>query len=201
MLRSLLALALLALSATAPAAPRGPAIVRVDMVTSFGKIVIDVDARRAPVTAANFLRYVDNKRFDATNFYRAARTVNNPGHGFVQGGTRHDYRRIYPPIAHEPTSKTGILHTDGTISMARNEPGSAMGDFFITVGPIPSMDAKPGKPGYAAFGHVVSGMEVVKRILAVPTVSQTGNGSMKGQMIVNPIKIISVSRAARQPRG
>lgn len=201
MFRALLPLAALVATAfPAHAARSAPAIVRVDIVTSLGTITVDLDQRRAPITTGNFLRYADSHRFDGTSFYRAARTPRTNGLGFIQGGTRHDYRRILPPIAHEPTSKTGIKHLDGTISMARNEPGSAMGDFFITVGPIASMDARPGNPGYAAFGHVVSGMDVVKKILAARTIAQKGNGAMKGQMMVDQVPIVRVRRAARQPR-
>lgn len=201
MFRALLPIAALVATAfPAHAAPSAPAIVRVDIVTSLGTITVDLDQKRAPITTGNFLRYADSHRFDGTSFYRAARTPRTNGLGFIQGGTRHDYRRILPPIAHEPTSKTGIKHLDGTISMARNEPGSAMGDFFITVGPIASMDARPGNPGYAAFGHVVSGMDVVKKILAARTIAQKGNGAMKGQMMVDQVPIVRVRRAARQPR-
>lgn len=82
--------------------------------------------------------------------------------------------------------------------MARMAPGTAMGDFFITVGPAPAMDAHPGKPGdnlgYAAFGHVVRGMDVVRRILAAPTVPRAGSGAMQGQIIAKPIRIIAARR-------
>ena len=114
---------------------------RVDLITDAGTIVLALDRRRAPVTTANFLAYVDQHRFDGTIFYRAARTRGAPQRGFIQGGIRHAYARMLPPIAHEPTSQTGLRHVDGTISMARTAPGSATGDFFIIVGPMPSMDA------------------------------------------------------------
>ena len=172
---------------------------RVSIQTSEGNILVDLDMKRAPVTAGNFLRYVDEKRFDGTSFYRAARTRNAEKSGFVQGGIRHGLRRSRPPIAHEPTSKTGLKHVDGAISMARNAPGTAMGDFFITVGPAASMDARPGKAGdnlgYAVFGKVVGGMNVVRHILAAPTVPGAGSGGMKGQMITAPIRIIAARRA------
>jgi peptidyl-prolyl cis-trans isomerase A (cyclophilin A) len=160
-----------------------------------GSIILELDGKRAPITTANFLRYVDEKRFDGTSFYRAARTKGAPKRGFIQGGIRHSYTRMLLPIAHEPTSKTGLRHVDGTISMARDRPGTAMGDFFITVGPSASMDAKAGDPGFAAFGRVLKGMDVVQRILAAPTVPNAGRGAMKGQMITKPVKIISASRA------
>lgn len=172
---------------------------RVSIQTSEGTILVDLEMKRAPITAGNFLRYVDEKRFDGTSFYRAARTRNAEKSGFIQGGIRHSLRRSLPPIAHEPTSKTGLKHVDGAISMARNAPGTAMGDFFITVGPAASMDAHPGQTGdnlgYAVFGKVVGGMDVVRRILAARTVPGAGSGGMKGQMITAPVRIIAARRA------
>jgi peptidyl-prolyl cis-trans isomerase A (cyclophilin A) len=169
-------------------------------------IVLALDARRAPKTTANFLAYVDDGRFDGTSFYRAARRKSAPELGFVQGGIFTDARRILPTFPHEPTSRTGIRHLDATISMARSsQPGSAGGNFFITIGAIPAMDAKPGAPGYAAFGRVLSGMATVKRILAAPTGG--GMDAMKGQMILRPVRIISarrldgVAKPTGQPRA
>lgn len=191
-----LALLLLAPMPAAVAAPPAPA--RVVLETTAGPITIELATRQAPITTRNFLAYVDQKKLDGTSFYRAARTPRTKGRGFIQGGIRHTISRALPPIAHEPTSKTGLKHLDGTISMARTRPGSAMGDFFITVGPMPSMDAKPGGPGdnlgYAAFGRVVSGMPVVRKILAAPTVTQKGKSAMVGQMIADPIRITSARR-------
>ncbi|WP_016747241.1 peptidylprolyl isomerase [Rhizorhabdus wittichii] len=197
MIRRLLPIAL-ALLATAPAqAVPAPSLVKVALKTSEGTIVVAVDTKRAPITANNFLAYVDQKKLDGTTFYRAARAIGNPKRGFIQGGVHRDARRSLPPIRHEPTSKTVIHHVDGAISMARREPGSAMGEFFILAGAAPAMDAKPGggdaNAGYAAFGKVVSGMPVVKRILAVPT-WPGGAGAMKGQLIRQPVKIIEAKR-------
>ncbi len=178
-----------------PAVP-APATVRVELTTSLGVVAIAVETERAPITAANFLRYVREKRLDGTSFYRALNFPGAPGFGLIQGGVRGDPKRTLKPIAHEPTSRTGILHTDGTVSMARAAPGTATGDFFIILGPIPSLDAQPGgDPGFAAFGHVVEGMDVVRRILAAPVSATAGEGAMKGQMIVAPVKIVSAHRA------
>ncbi|MBU3077447.1 peptidylprolyl isomerase [Sphingomonas quercus] len=190
---SVFVLALFALTAAAPPG-RAP---RVAIETSEGRIVVEVAEKQAPITAGNFLRYVDQKRLDDTNFYRAAR--NRLGQGLIQGGTRNnDFRRLLPAIPHEPTTKTGLHHVDGTLSMARNTPGTAMGEFFILVGPAPSMDANPrGKgdnAGYAAFGHVVSGMPVVKKILNGRVDPKAGRGAMKGQMLIKPVKIITARR-------
>lgn len=193
-LARLLALLALLLTVDAPAAPRAGGLVRVRLETSAGPIVVAVDVRRAPITAGNFLRYVDEKRLDGTTFYRAARSRNNPKSGLVQGGNNHKVSRSLAPIAHEPTSRTGLRHVDGTLSMARNAPGSAMGDFFITVGAAKYLDARPGYPGYAAFGHVVSGMDVVGRILALPTYPGGYSIETMGQSIRRPVRIVAARR-------
>jgi peptidyl-prolyl cis-trans isomerase A (cyclophilin A) len=182
------------------AAPRpAPApqadVVRVRLESEAGAIVVALDARRAPATTANFLRYVDEGRFDGTSFYRASRTRGGEGRGFIQGGIHRNYRRMLSPVAHEPTSLTGLRHDAGAISMARGEPGSATGEFFITASAMPAMDAGAGEPGYAAFGRVVDGMDTVHRILAAPTVADAGRGAMRGQMIEKPVKIVSARRA------
>lgn len=185
----------LALPANRPA----PGYTRVAIETSVGTITVAVDDRRAPKTSANFLTYVDDGRFDGVTFYRAARRKSDPKLGLIQGGIDTDARRSLPPIQHEPTTRTGIRHLDATLSMARpNRANSAMGNFFITVGPTPNMDARGGYIGYAAFGHVVAGMDVVKRILAVPTCC--GSGPMRGQMIVRPIAILRARRLDGTPR-
>ena len=162
-----------------------------------------LDAAHAPRTTANFMAYVDDGRFDDTSFYRAARRRADPKRGYVQGGIRTDARRSLVPVAHESTDMTGIRHLDATISMARGgPPGTAMGNFFITVGPTPQMDAAPSYAGYAAFGHVIQGMDVVRRILALPTGG--GTGEMKGQMILKPVQLIRAERidgVARPTRG
>ena len=176
-----------------------PGFVRVRINTSEGPIVVALDARHAPATTKNFLAYVDDGRFDGTVFYRAARDKRDPKLGFVQGGIRTDARRILPPFPPETTAKTGIKHLDGTISMARGaSPNSAGGNFFITVGPTPGMDARPGYDGYAAFGRVVAGMDTVKKILAKP--SGGGLDAMKGQMILKPVGIVSAKRLDGTPK-
>jgi peptidyl-prolyl cis-trans isomerase A (cyclophilin A) len=172
-----------------------PDVARVRLTTSLGDIVVELDGRRAPLTTANFLAYVERGRFDGTSFYRAARTRGAPERGFVQGGIRSALRLSLPPIRHEPTSETGLRHRDGTLSMARREGGSgAMGDFFITVGAMPSMDADSQDEGFAAFGRVVEGMDVVRRILAAETVANAGRGAMRGQMLKEPVEIVRARR-------
>jgi len=177
-----------------------PATVRVSLQTAEGPILLELEKERAPVTTANFLRYVDQKRFDGATFYRAMKLTPDGAYGLVQGGTRGDPKRTLKPIAHEPTTKTGLSHVDGTVSMARGGPGSAAGDFFISIGELKSLDADPTKPGdnqgFAVFGRVVEGMDIVRRIMGAPTSPTEGEGAMKGQMIAVPIRI---SAARRQP--
>lgn len=179
----------------APAAPQ-PALVNVRLETSAGVIVLALEKDRAPITTANFLRYVDAKRFDGIGFYRAMKVA--PGFGLIQAGIRTDASKLFPPIKHEPTSQTGLSHGDGAISMARYEPGSATSDFFITIGAMPSMDADPKLPGdnagFAVFGHVVEGMDVVRRILEEPVSATEGEGVMRGQMLAAPVKIVTAKR-------
>jgi peptidyl-prolyl cis-trans isomerase A (cyclophilin A) len=187
-------LTLLLLLLAPPLRAAGPALPKVAIQTSAGTIVVALEARRAPITTANFLRYVDNHRFDGTSFYRAAKSKGHAGWGLVQGGIDHDLPKSYLPIKHEPTSQTGLRHVDGTISMARNEVGTAMGDFFITIGSAPDLDAQPGYPGYAAFGHVVSGMAVARKILIEPTFPGGYSYDTIGQTLRHPVKIVSARR-------
>lgn len=195
----LLSLALLAAPVVAvPANRPTPGYTRVAIETSLGTITVAVDRKRAPRTSANFLTYVDDGRFDGVTFYRAARRKSDPRFGLIQGGIDTDARRSLPPIPHEPTSRTGIMHLDATLSMARpNRPNSAMGNFFITIGATPNMDARGDYIGYAAFGHVVAGMDVVRRILAAQTCC--GSGPMRGQMIVKPVQILHARRLDGTP--
>jgi len=170
-------------------------LVPVAIDTSLGRIVVALDQGLAPVTAANFLRYVDTGRFDGQTFYRAMK--NGPDGGLIQGGVTSDARKLLPPIAHEPTSQTGLRHVAGAISMARLTPGSAKADFFILTADVPGFDAGgPGgdADGFAVFGHVVEGMDVVEAIYASPTSPTKGEGVMKGQMLDPPVKIIKAAR-------
>ena len=172
------------------------------MQTALGPIVLAIEKERAPITAANFLRYVDQKRLDGTVFYRAMK-VGDAGDGLVQGGLRGDPKRLLKPIAHESTFATGLSHSDGAISMARAEPGTANADFFIVLGDLSGLDAKHADaatgqqedPGYAVFGRVVEGMDVVRAILEQPTSTTLGPEVMKGQMIAKPVKVLTVRRA------
>jgi peptidyl-prolyl cis-trans isomerase A (cyclophilin A) len=181
-------------AAPAPAAATAPVedLVRVTLTTAEGPIVLALDRGRAPKTVANFLRYVDAKKFDGTAFYRAMKI--GDGLGLVQFGTSNDPKRTYPPIAHEPTTQTGLTHTDGAISMAMAAPGTAAGDIFIIVGDLHTLDATAEQPGFAAFGKVVEGMDVVRRILVAPTSPTKGEGVMRGQMLEPTIKVQTIRR-------
>lgn len=189
-------LAVPAIAQDAP--PPAPATVKVTLTTSEGPIVLELEKERAPITTANFLRYVDQKRLNGAAFYRAAKAPNAPEYGLVQFGTRNDPKRTLPPIAHEPTTKTGLTHSSGTISLARGAPGTGAGDFFILVGDTPSLDADPKQggdnQGFAAFGHVTEGMDLIKQMLAAPTDPNKGEGVMKGQYLASPVTIISARR-------
>lgn len=192
-------LALLALLATPlaaqDAAPPPPEGLRVTITTADGPIIVALDAAHAPLSTANFLRYVDAKRFDGITFYRSMKLPWNAG--VIQAGLR-DPKKLYPPIAHEPTTTTGLSHVEGVISLARREPGTGQAEWSITVGDMTGLDAKPGAPGdnagYAVFGRVVEGMDVVKRIWSGPTDPEAGEGAMKGQILKPAVRILTVRR-------
>lgn len=208
--RLALAAAPLLFALTAAAPPPVPAplsdTVEVALNTERGTITVELDAKRAPITTANFLRYVDQKRFDGIVFYRAMKMPwGEQPNGLIQAGTQFDPKRVLKPIAHEPTSQTGVLHKAGAISMARYAPGTATGDFSILLSDMPSLDADPKAEdpdraaGYAAFGHVVSGMEVVRAIYAAPVSPTKGVGVMKGQMLDPTIRIVTARRVPPKP--
>lgn len=156
------------------AAGCGPDNPRVDVETRFGTIRIEVDTVRAPRTAANFLRYVDEGRYDAASFYRVRREeaeLMRPGTAIVQGGLwRGDTTKILPPVPFESTARTGLRHRTGTVSLARfGDAASGRSEFFIVIGEQPHLDWRgEGEPGYAAFGRVVEGMELVRAIRDLP---------------------------------
>lgn len=146
---------------------------KVEMKTKRGMITMEIDTLRAPVTGKNFLMHVKNGTYKNAVFYRVVRLDNQPNNDVkievIQGGLFDD-KQIdqISPISHETTEVTGIKHRDGTLSMARNAPGSASTEFFICVGDQPELDyggtRNPDGQGFAAFGNVVSGMDVVRKI-------------------------------------
>jgi len=207
----LLATPVLAQTSPAPAPQPAPtpaivpapdvALPRVKIDTTAGSFTVEVEVKKAPVTAANFLRYVDQKKLDGITFYRTCKVADK--FGFVQFGTNGDPKRTLPPIKHEPTTITGLKHLNGTLSTARLEPGTARGDFTISVGDQPSFDADPTRPddatktnlGYAAFGRVVDGMDVVLKIFDAPIdPNATVRGSFKGEVPAAPVKVLSARR-------
>jgi len=170
--------------------------VRVVLETVLGDVEVEVDLARAPVTAGNFLRYVDAGLYDGGLFYRAVRPDNQPRNpvriAVVQGGVHPaGEAEGFPPIPLERTSRTGLRHRDGTVSMARAGPDTATGDFFVCIGDQPSLDfggkRNPDGQGFAAFGRVVRGMEVVRRIQRAPA---------DGQRIAPPVTIRKARRAS-----
>lgn len=175
--------------------------------TTMGDITVSIETERAPVTAANFLRYVDEDRFDGTHFYRAMHLDwGEPPNGLLQGGTQMDPDRVLDPIAHEPTSQTELSHTNGALSMARYDPGTATGDFSIMIKDQTGLDADPTSSdpnlqlGFAVFGYVVDGMDVVQVIHALPPDPEKGEGWMKGQLLAEPVEIVDMRRVeATQP--
>jgi len=183
---------LLALAFSAAAAAENPVVL---IKTEKGEITVEVDLARAPVTAANFLRYVDGKLYDGSVFHRTVTMANQPKDAVrievIQGGILPGEKE-FPPIAHETTAMTGLQHLGGTISMARGTPGSATSSFFFCINPQPELDfggkRNPDGQGFAAFGQVVKGMDVVKAIHVLPA---------EGQSLKPPVKIISVRRIER----
>ncbi len=172
---------------------------RVAIKTARGTIVVELEAKRAPITTANFLHYVKAEKYDGGEFYRASRTPGEPTHGTIQGWPSPMMRR-FPPVGHESTTKTGIIHDTGTISMGRFGPGTATADFFICASPEPYLDAHPedtgDNKGFAAFGHVVEGMDVVTKILALPTNGKAYIKEMQGEILTKPVPIVSMKHLA-----
>lgn len=168
---------------------------QIELLTDHGRILLDIYEDDAPITASNFLRYVDEKRFEGATFYRVVTMRNQPNNDVkievIQGGLSFsgEHPNNLPPIRHETTKETGILHKDGVLSMARVEPGTAAGEIFICLGNQPELDfggtRNPDGQGFAAFGKVVEGMDVVQAIQQLPE---------EKQMLVEPVKILSVQR-------
>ncbi len=198
-----LAAPLAAQEVAVPAPATVPATTDVVLETTLGDITIALEIERAPITAGNFLRDVVEGRFDGAVFYRAMKLDwGQQPNGLIQGGAQNDPERILPPIAHEPTSQTGLSHTRGALSMAMGEPGSATGDFSIMLGDQTGLDADPEaqdpvwRNGYAVFGYVIEGMDVVEAIHAAPVDPDKGEGWMRGEMLAQPV-VITAARLAQ----
>ena len=180
--------------AQAPAAPPAQApkddLVRVAIDTDKGRIVVALNRGRAPLTTANFLNYVDKKWLDGQPFYRAMPFATG---GLIQGGVRDGAKQL-APIAIETTAITGLKNVAGAIVMANAGGNSTRSDFFILTTDVASFDATATAPGFAPFGMVVEGMDVVKAILASPRSPTKGEGVMKGQMLEPTVKIVKAAR-------
>ena len=168
---------------------------RIIIKTTLGEIRAELYPDKAPLTVKNFLQYVDSGKYDGAEFYRVVRPDNQPHNKVkievIQGGLQF-VRNIdsLPCIPHETTAVTGLHHIDGTLSMARDKPGSASTEFFICIGNQPELDfggkRNPDGQGFAAFGRVTDGMEVVRRIQQLPADSD--------QLIGQHVRITSIKR-------
>ncbi len=166
--------------------------------TALGEIELEVDSIHAPITAGNFLRYVDLDFYGRFGrFHRTVRNGNQEGGkvkiAVIQAGLEPYRVRDFPPIRHESTKVTGLRHVDGTISMARDAPGTATSDFFICIGDQRELDyggkRNPDGQGFAAFGRVVRGMDVVRNIQQSPA---------KGQTLTPAIRMLAAARVRRR---
>lgn len=193
----------LLLAATGCAAAEEPTV-RVLMATTAGDLEIELFVGRAPVTAGNFLKLIDAGDLDGGAFYRVVNDANdkgNPKITVIQGGLG-DASEGFATIAHETTEETGIRHDDGVISMARGEVGTASTEFFICIGEQPGLDF--GQPrnadgqGFAAFGRVVKGLQIVRSINALPAEAPSDSAYTAGQMLTDPVRILEVRRIEKK---
>ena len=177
--------------------------------TELGDIVVEVMIDKAPISGGDFLTYIEKGLYEGEGFYRVVRSADNdngtPKIEVIQGGIIAEGMGL-DPVAHETTDTTGIKHMDGTISLARGDVGTGSAAyFFITVGVQPSLDfggtRNPDEQGFAAFGRVVDGMDVVRKIHNLdPGLFETGEGYMAGQLLKEPVQIIDSSvRPATSP--
>lgn len=175
--------------------------VRVRMTTDLGVVDIEINVEAAPISANNFLRLVDGEHMDGTEFYRVVSPENDNGSppiSVIQGGNGSG-DSPFEPVAHETTEDTGLLHLDGAISMARGDVGTASTEFFICIGAQPALDfgaqRNPDGQGFAVFGYVVDGMDVVNAIHQQPADAPTESAYLKGQILEEPVTIVSIRRA------
>ncbi len=176
--------------ATTPAPAAKDDLVRIAIETEKGRIVVALDRGRAPLTTANFLGYVDKGFLNGQPFYRSMPLT---GGGLIQGGSRDGAKQL-PPIAVESTATTGLKNKAGSIVMANAGGLTTRSDFFILTVDVPTFDATATEAGFAPFGTVVEGMDVVQAIFASPRSPTKGDGAMKGQMLEPVVKMVKVSR-------
>lgn len=197
---SVCALASVACSSSPLSAQSEPGLVDVVIETTAGDIRVAVDSARAPISAVNFLRYVDASAYTGGRFHRTVTMGNQPNDTVrievIQGGVDpQGGARRYPAIPLERTNATGLRHLDGTLSMARGGPDTATSDFFICIGDQPALDFGGNRnldgQGFAAFGQVTSGMDIVRAIQRSPA---------SGQTLTPPITIRGMRRVVAAPR-
>lgn len=191
---------LVVLSATAGAAAMAGESVTVRLETALGRIDLAIDTDRAPLTAGNFLRLVDGGFLDGATFYRAVSPDNDHGTppiSVIQGGLG-EAAPPFDPIAHESTVDTGLAHVDAALSMARGDVGTAATEFFICIGDQPGLDfggaRNPDGQGFAVFGKVTAGMDVVRAIHAAPKDAPTEEPYFQGQLLTEPVVIRTAVR-------
>ena len=176
-------------------------IIPISIETELGPIQLELYPDGAPITVSNFLRYVDENRYDDFHFYRVVHMENQPDNDVkievIQGGLGFDKHPMeLPAIIHETTNKTGIRHLNGTLSMARMEPGTASSEIFLCINDQPELDysgkRNPDGQGFAAFGKVISGMDVIRKIQLLPETKQ---------MLDKVVKVNSIQRNGKIDRG
>ncbi|MCH8866516.1 MAG: peptidylprolyl isomerase [Proteobacteria bacterium] len=175
-------------------------VVRILMVTSLGDIEFELYPDKAPITVAGFLRLVDGGHLEGGTFYRVVSSDNdngNPVISVIQGGIG-DVESPIPPMAHETTADSGLRHRNGSISMARAEVGTATTEFFICIGDQPALDFGGARnddgQGFAVFGRVVDGMDIVRAIHESPADAPTEIEYFRGQLLEEPVEIVSLQR-------
>ncbi len=187
------------------------ALPRVLLETEHGAIMVELDEKAVPISTSNFLNYVDQRLFDGAEFYRTAYAGENSEISIVQGGIKGDGMRAKPiyanddnrpssldPIVHEPTNETGLKNTRGSIAYGRFEPGTASSEFFFNMADNVVLDAASKESldglGYAVFGKVVEGMNVLEIIQALPSDASASSSSLQGQILDHPVIIKSATR-------
>jgi peptidyl-prolyl cis-trans isomerase A (cyclophilin A) len=190
------------LSCSSAAEAQGAKPVRVRVQTTLGDIVLELDPAKAPGTTANFLKYVDGGHYDGGTFHRTVKMDNQPESTIkievIQAGVSEKFAKAgFPAIPLERTSVTGLKHVDGAVSMARGTADSATSGWFICVNDQPSLDfggqRNPDGQGFAAFGRVISGMDVVRKIQQAPS-SSNRTSNPEAQRLTPPITVTKVSR-------
>jgi peptidyl-prolyl cis-trans isomerase A (cyclophilin A) len=186
------------------AIPAAESPIVVTLATSAGEIDVQLFTDEAPLSSADFVRYVDRGMYDGATFYRVVSHQNDRGTPkieVIQGGLV-DETRALPPVAHETTAQTGLRHVDGSVSLARGAPGSGSASaFFICIGEQSALDfggtRNPDGQGFAAFGRVIRGMDVVRKIHAMPADGPAETEYMRGQMLSTPVRIEKARRSSR----